>query len=158
MLVPSLSFSTNSMGSYLMMNGLSNKYVLILINGRKLTGDTSNNIDLSRIDMSRVKRIEVLDGAGSSLYGSDAIAGVINIITNEPKELMQVTSTTRYEDHRQLTQMVNADIATEKFGSYTTNKVQDGRTAVWHMLLIKKVMYRQYRPYQLHPMVSILIW
>ena len=33
-----------------MMNGLSNKYVLILINGRKLTGDTSNNIDLSRID------------------------------------------------------------------------------------------------------------
>ena len=122
MLVPSLSFSTNSMGSYLMMNGLSNKYVLILINGRKLTGDTSNNIDLSRIDMSRVKRIEVLDGAGSSLYGSDAIAGVINIITNEPKELMQVTSTTRYEDHRQLTQMVNADIATEKFGSYTSYK------------------------------------
>lgn len=51
MLVPSLSFSTNSMGSYLMMNGLSNKYVLILINGRKLTGDISNNIDLSRIDM-----------------------------------------------------------------------------------------------------------
>ena len=122
MLVPSLSFSTNSMGSYLMMNGLSNKYVLILINGRKLTGDTSNNIDLSRSDMSRVKRIEVLDGAGSSLYGSDAIAGVINIITNEPKELMQVTSTTRYEDHRQLTQMVNADIATEKFGSYTSYK------------------------------------
>ena len=122
MLVPSLSFSTNSMGSYLMMNGLSNKYVLILINGRKLTGDTANNIDLSRIDMSRVKRIEVLDGAGSSLYGSDAIAGVINIITNEPKELMQVTSTTRYEDHRQLTQMVNADIATEKFGSYTSYK------------------------------------
>ena len=64
----------------------------------------------------------VLDGAGSSLYGSDAIAGVINIITNEPKELMQVTSTTRYEDHRQLTQMVNADIATEKFGSYTSYK------------------------------------
>lgn len=161
MLVPSLSFSTNSMGSYLMMNGLSNKYVLILINGRKLTGDTSNNIDLSRIDMSRVKRIEVLDGAGSSLYGSDAIAGVINIITNEPKELMQVTSTTRYEDHRQLTQMVNADIATEKFGSYTSYKHE--QSAGWQnsdlaYVTDKKVMYRQYRPYQLHPMVSILIW
>ena len=68
MLVPSLSFSTNSMGSYLMMNGLSNKYVLILINGRKLTGDTANNIDLSRIDMSRVKRIEVLDGRFVTLW------------------------------------------------------------------------------------------
>ena len=86
MMVPSLSFSPNAMGSYLMMNGLSNKYVLILINGRKVTGDISGNIDISQIDMSRVKRIEVLNGAASSLYGSDAIAGVINIITNQPKE------------------------------------------------------------------------
>ena len=43
-----------------MMNGLSNKYVLILINGRKVTGDMSGNIDISQIDMSRVKRSEVL--------------------------------------------------------------------------------------------------
>lgn len=85
-LVPSLSFSGGgAMGTYLMMNGLSNKYVLVLINGRKLTGDITNNIDLSRINLNRVKRIEILDGAASSLYGSDAIAGVINIITDEPK-------------------------------------------------------------------------
>lgn len=122
MLVPSLSFSTNSMGSYLMMNGLSNKYVLILINGRKLIGDVANNIDLSRIDLSRVKRIEILNGAGSSLYGSDAIAGVINIITDEPKNVMQVSSSTRYEGYGQFTQSVNANIANEKFGSYTTYK------------------------------------
>ncbi|MCD8540212.1 MAG: TonB-dependent receptor plug domain-containing protein, partial [Leadbetterella sp.] len=83
MLQPSLSFSTNAMGSYLMMNGLSNKYVLILVNGKKLTGDTSNNIDLSQINMNNVKRIEVLKGAASALYGSDAIAGVINIITRK---------------------------------------------------------------------------
>ena len=83
MMVPSLSFSPNAMGSYLMMNGLSNKYVLILINGRKVTGDISGNIDISQIDMSRVKRIEVLNGAASSLYGSDAIAGVINITSRK---------------------------------------------------------------------------
>ena len=56
MMVPSLSFNPTSMGSYLMMNGLGNKYVLILVNGHKLIGDVSNNIDLDRIDMSRVKR------------------------------------------------------------------------------------------------------
>ncbi|MBD4494138.1 TonB-dependent receptor plug domain-containing protein, partial [Xanthomonas citri pv. citri] len=83
MMVPSLSFRPNAMGSYLMMNGLSNKHVLILVNGRKVTGDITGNIDLNQIDMTRVKRIEVLNGAASYLYGSDAIGGVINIITNE---------------------------------------------------------------------------
>ena len=68
------------------LNGLGNKYILILINGQKLNGDISNNVDLNRINMARVKRIEVLDGAASSLYGSDAIAGVINIITDQPTQ------------------------------------------------------------------------
>ena len=49
-----------------MMNGLSNKHVLILVNGRKVTGDITGNIDLNQIDMTRVKRIEVLNGAASS--------------------------------------------------------------------------------------------
>lgn len=119
-LVPSLSFSTNSMGDYLMLNGLSNKYVLILINGKKLTGDSSNNIDLNRIDMSNVKRIEVLKGAGSALYGSDAIGGVINIITNQPINDITVTSNTKVEERGQFTQTANADIKTKKFASYTS--------------------------------------
>lgn len=83
-MMPQVSMSPNSMGSFLRLNGLGNKYILILINGQKLTGDISNNVDLNRINMARVKRIEVLDGAASSLYGSDAIAGVINIITTSP--------------------------------------------------------------------------
>ncbi|MDR0657894.1 MAG: TonB-dependent receptor [Mediterranea sp.] len=122
MMVPSLSFSTNSMGSYLMMNGLSNRYVLILINGKKLIGDTSDNIDLSRIDMNRVRRIEILNGAASSLYGSDAMAGVINIITDEPKDIIRASSNTRYEKYGQFSQSVNVDINKGKFGSYTSYK------------------------------------
>lgn len=122
MMVPSLSFSPNAMGSYLMMNGLSNKYVLILVNGRKMTGDISGNIDISQIDMSRVKRIEVLNGAASSLYGSDAIAGVINIITNQPKEEISFSSNSRYTGKNQFTQGLNLDIAKGKLGSYTAYK------------------------------------
>ena len=79
-MMPQVSMAPSSMGSFLRLNGLGNKYILILINGQKLNGDISNNVDLNRINMARVKRIEVLDGAASSLYGSDAIAGVINII------------------------------------------------------------------------------
>ena len=91
-MMPQVSMAPNSMGTFLRLNGLGNKYILILINGQKLSGDISNNVDLNRINMARVKRIEVLDGAASSLYGSDAIAGVINIITDQPtQDLVSVT-------------------------------------------------------------------
>ena len=109
------------MGTFLRLNGLGNKYILILVNGQKLSGDISNNIDLNRINMSRVKRIEVLDGAASSLYGSDAIAGVINIITDQPtQQLFNVSSDTRVSGHGQLTEAVTFDIFKNGFGSYTS--------------------------------------
>ena len=120
-MMPQISMAPSSMGSFLRLNGLSGKYILILVNGQKLTGDISNNLDLNRINMSRVKRIEVLDGAASSLYGSDAIAGVINIITDQPtSQLVGVTSNTRVSGEGQLTESVNLDIFAHGFGSYTT--------------------------------------
>ena len=120
-MMPQISMSPNSMGTFLRLNGLGNKYILILINGQKLSGDISNNVDLNRINMSRVKRIEVLDGAASSLYGSDAIAGVINIITDQPTQnLISVASDTRVSGHGQLTENVTLDIYKNGFGSYTS--------------------------------------
>ena len=120
-MMPQVSMAPNSMGSQLRLNGLGNKYILILINGQKLSGDISNNVDLNRINMSRVKRIEVLDGAASSLYGSDAIAGVINIITDQPtQQLISVTSDTRVSGHGVFTESVGLDIFTKGFGSYTS--------------------------------------
>ena len=120
-MMPQVSMAPNSMGTFLRLNGLGNKYILILINGQKLSGDISNNVDLTRISMSRVKRIEVLDGAASSLYGSDAIAGVINIITDQPTSaLVSVVSDTKVSGHGVLTESVNLDIYKNGFGSYTT--------------------------------------
>ncbi|MBE6258498.1 MAG: TonB-dependent receptor [Prevotella sp.] len=120
-MMPQASMAPSSMGTFLRLNGLGNKYILVLINGQKLNGDISNNVDLNRINMSRVKRIEVLDGAASSLYGSDAIAGVINIITDQPKQqLIGVTSDTRVSGKGQLTENVTLDIFKNGFGSYTS--------------------------------------
>ena len=120
-MMPQVAMAPNSMGTFLRLNGLGNKYILILINGQKLSGDISNNIDLSRISMSRVKRIEILDGAASSLYGSDAIAGVISIITDQPtQQLVGATSDTRVSGHGQLTESVSLDIFKNGFGSYTS--------------------------------------
>ena len=120
-MMPQASMAPNSMGTFLRLNGLGNKYILVLINGQKLSGDISNNIDLSRINMSRVKRIEVLDGAASSLYGSDAIAGVINIITDQPTdEEISVTNNLKVSGHGILTESVGLDIYKGHIGSYTS--------------------------------------
>ena len=120
-MMPQVSMAPNSMGTFLRLNGLGNKYILILINGQKLSGDISNNVDLNRINMSRVKRIEVLDGAASSLYGSDAIAGVINIITDQPtSSVCSVANATNISGHGVLTEAVSLDIYKNGFGSYTS--------------------------------------
>lgn len=120
MLNPSFSFSTTAMASYMTVSGLGNKHILVLMNGQKLAGDVSGNIDLSRINLSNVKRIEILKGAASSLYGSEAMGGVINIITDQPKNLINITSETRYAEENQFDQAVNLDINTGKFGSFTS--------------------------------------
>ncbi len=138
-MMPQVSMAPNSMGSQLRLNGLGNKYILILINGQKLSGDISNNVDLNRINMARVKRIEVLDGAASSLYGSDAIAGVINIITDQPTVVGHasqranndsgtlgsvpyygLTSDSHVSGYGVLTEAVSLDIYNNGFGSYTS--------------------------------------
>lgn len=79
-LTSSVTSMTNGMGTTMMMNGLNEDYILILENGKRLTGDDR----YTRINMANVKRIEVLSGASSALYGSEAIGGVINIITTAP--------------------------------------------------------------------------
>lgn len=67
------------------MQGLDAEYTLILIDGVPLIGKRSGNIDLDRISVNNIKQIEIVKGPSSSLYGSDAIGGVINIITERQK-------------------------------------------------------------------------
>lgn len=117
---PSMSFTPNAMGSYMQMNGLSNRYILVLVDGKKLGGDVGGNVDLNRIDMGNIKRIEVLKGAASSLYGSDAIAGVINIITNKPKDLVNLSTETRFSEYGQFTQNANLYLNVGGFSSSTS--------------------------------------
>lgn len=68
------------------VQGLDAAYTLILIDGVPLVGRSAGTLDLSRISVGNVDRIEIVKGASSSLYGSEALAGVINIITKKPKK------------------------------------------------------------------------
>ena len=66
------------------MQGLNAAYTLILIDGVPLVGRSSGKLDLKRLTVNNIKQIEVVKGPSSSLYGSEAIGGVINIITETP--------------------------------------------------------------------------
>lgn len=66
------------------MNGLGGSYSQILINGRPLFSSLMGLYGLEQIPTNVVDRIEIVNGGGSVLYGSNAIAGTINIITKHP--------------------------------------------------------------------------
>lgn len=68
------------------IQGIASDYILILINGVPLVGRSSGNLDLSRLTVGNIKQVEVVKGPSSSLYGSEALGGVINIITENPTE------------------------------------------------------------------------
>ncbi len=70
-----------SFGAGLRLQGLQGQHVLVLIDGQRMNGRTRGNVDLSRISTDRIASVEVVRGASSSLYGSEAMGGVINITT-----------------------------------------------------------------------------
>ena len=69
-----------------LIRGSNTGQVLILLDGRPINNVGSGGFDLSEFTTNNIQRVEVLPGGGSTLYGSDAIGGVINIITRRPTE------------------------------------------------------------------------
>lgn len=63
------------------LQGFSSNYVMVLVDGQPMLGRNSGNFDLSRISVTNIERIEIIKGATSCLYGSDALGGAINIVT-----------------------------------------------------------------------------
>ncbi len=124
-LTASFAFNENDMGSHLQMNGLGNSYVLILIDGRRLHGDNGGENDLSLIDPHNIEKIEIVKGASSALYGSDAIAGVINIITKKHREQgVMLENTSRFGSYGDIRQHNGIALNYGKWSSYTNFQLQ----------------------------------
>ena len=64
-----------------MIHGLNARHTLVLIDGQRILGGHQNAVDFQQISIEMIERIEILKGPSSALYGSDAMGGVINIIT-----------------------------------------------------------------------------
>lgn len=115
-LTTNITTHTNGMGTFVNFNGVSDNYILILENGKRTSGDDR----WERISINNVKRIEILSGAASALYGSEAIAGVINIITDDSKESVEVSDYTKVSSKGRFDQQIDLDINAGKFSSLTS--------------------------------------
>ncbi len=116
---PSFDYAPNLMGSFMQLNGLSSKYILILIDGKRVYGDVGGQADFSRISPDQIERIELVKGASSSLYGSDAIAGVLNIITKKNTNKLSAYTSQRISDYNDRKTNTSLDFNIGKFSSST---------------------------------------
>lgn len=95
--VGQLITNDNLLGSSVSMGGIGGQNVKILINGIPLNGRENGNIDVSQINLANIKRIEMIQGPMSVMYGSNALGGVINLISQNPKKGFSVGARTFLE-------------------------------------------------------------
>lgn len=94
------SYSMNQQVS-LNMQGFGGNSVLFLVDGERLAGETLDNVDYNRLGLNNVGRIEIIKGGASSLYGSNAVGGVVNIISDESNEPWRMNVNARYGSHNE---------------------------------------------------------
>lgn len=83
-------------GASLRLRGLDAQYVLILVNGERAAGRVDGAVDLARFQAEDIERVEIVRGPASALYGSDALGGVVNIITRRAQRPWEGEAHVRY--------------------------------------------------------------
>ncbi|MFY7653237.1 MAG: TonB-dependent receptor plug domain-containing protein [Chitinophagaceae bacterium] len=73
-------------GNGIQIQGMSPDYTLMLINGEPVIGRQGGTLNLARFTVANIKKVEIVKGPSSSLYGSEAMGGVVNIITEQPNQ------------------------------------------------------------------------
>lgn len=89
-------------GAGLRLLGLDPEYTLVLIDGERVAGRTGGTMDLSRFSLRGVERVEIVKGPASVLYGSDAMAGVVNLVTRGPRQPFEALGRLSYGTRRSL--------------------------------------------------------
>lgn len=109
--IPGIVSTPNAMGNNMRIRGLNSRYILFLVDGERLVAEgAGGNVNLEQIDFNDIERIEVVNEASSSLYGSNAVGGVINIITKKPVHPIEVGINSNFQNYN--TQKYHFDIGT----------------------------------------------
>ncbi len=104
-------------GSGLSLSGAEARHTLVLIDGRPVAGDSNGVVDISQIPAELVERVEIVEGPMSALYGSDAIGGVLNIITRSANAGSAIGGSSRYGSHHQQSHALSASHGNDLIGA-----------------------------------------
>ncbi len=116
----------NGFGNGIQVQGFNPDYTLILVDGEPLVGRSAGVLELTRLAVGNIKKIEIVKGPSSSIYGSEALAGVINIITQNP-EGFRGSLQSRYGTNQTLDLSGDFNLKKEKLGLYLfANRYQTG--------------------------------
>lgn len=107
----------------LRINGLQGQYTQILMDSRPVFSSMASVYGMEQVPAAMVDRIEVMRGGGSAVYGANAIAGVVNIITKEPvRNFVNIANTTNLNEHAgyDINTNLNASVMSDnrKIGAY----------------------------------------
>ncbi len=86
----------NQFGTGVELLGFDTDHILVMVDGMKLIGRVNGQLDVAQIPVDHIDRIEVVKGATSALYGSEAMGGVINILTKQPGQNRILNSDTSF--------------------------------------------------------------
>ena len=103
------------------MSGFGGNAVLFLVDGERMAGETMDNVDYNQMNLDNVGRIEIVKGASSALYGSNAVGGVVNIISRENREPWTANVNSRFNSFgNEWRHGANFSFNTKKWNSQTS--------------------------------------
>src|SRR5699024_10623290 len=102
-------------GTGVQVQGFTPEYTIIMVHGHPIIGRTNGTCDLYRITVVNIEQVEIIKGPSSALWGSDALAGVINIITDKVQRPFELAINSRYATNRALDTGINLSAKTKEW-------------------------------------------
>ena len=122
---------SNSVEGTVNLRGYSSKNVLVLVDGQQMNTAWNGDVDWNMIPVENIRKIEVVSGGQSALYGGRAVGGVINIMTkSEKKDGVHGSALVSYGSHGTVKQAYSVSGKKDKlsWGTFYESKITDG----WH--------------------------
>lgn len=141
LVMPGIEFTSHGGTANINLAGMGANYVLFLIDGERIAGEARDNIDYDRLNVANIERIEVVKGAASALYGSNAIGGVVNIITKKATKPWQLNLNGRYGSLNEQRYGGSLGFNTRRFNSFTTGTYKHRNS---YSMTDSKVSYIEY--------------
>lgn len=119
--IPGIEFSyAGNQQVHMNFNGFGGQSMLVLVDGERLAGETMDDVDFSRLLMNNVDHIEIVRGAASAVYGSNANGGVINIITRRKAKKFGLNVNGRIARHNSQRYGIDLENGGKRWGNTLT--------------------------------------